>query len=194
MAAAFDTSFKKECYKIVHQHKSIDMLLLADFSPIKPDFGLLFWTTVFFLIFWFGIGKFAFRAIANGLKQRTQDIQDSLNQAKKAREEMSQLVAENEQLLAQAREERAQILREAKEAKEDIIAEARDKAKKDAQGIINNAKEAIENLKQEAMVDVKNQAGLLAIDIAEKVMRKELQNKDDHQKYVNTLLDEFKMN
>jgi len=170
------------------------MIFLADFSPIKPDFGLLFWSTVFFLIFWFGIGKFAFKAIANALKERAQDIQNSLDQAKKAREEMSQLVAENEQLLAQAREERAQILREAKEAKDEIVADARDKAKQEAQIIINNAKEAIENLKQEAMVDVKNKAGLLALELAEKVMRKELSNDADHKQYVNTLLDEFKMN
>jgi len=170
------------------------MIFLADFSPIKPDFGLLFWSTVFFLIFWFGIGKFAFKAIANALKERAQDIQSSLDQAKKAREEMSQLVAENEQLLAQAREERAHILREAKEAKDEIIADAKDKAKQEAQMIINNAKEAIENLKQEAMVDVKNKAGLLALELAEKVMRKELSSNEDHKKYVNTLLDEFKMN
>lgn len=170
------------------------MLFLADFSPIKPDFGLLFWSTIFFLIFWFGIGRVAFPAIAKALKDRARDIQDSLDQAKKAREEMSMLVAENEQLLAQAREERSQMLRDAKVAKDEIIAEAREKAKTEAQLIITNAKEAIENLKQEAMVDVKNQAGLLALKVAEKVMRKELQSNEDHQSYVNTLLDEFKMN
>jgi len=170
------------------------MLFLADFSPIKPDFGLLFWSTVFFLIFWFGIGKLAFPAIAKALKDRAKDIQDSLDQAKKAREEMSMLVAENEQLLAQAREERSQILRDAKTAKDEIIAEAREKAKTEAQSIITSAKEAIENLKQEAMIDVKNQAGLLALNVAEKVMRRELQSNEDHQSYVNTLLDEFKMN
>ena len=170
------------------------MIFIADFSPIKPDFGLLFWSTLFFLIFWLGIGKLAFPAIVNGLKQRQKDIQDALDQAKKAKEEMSQLVAENEQLLAQAREERAQILREAKTAKDEIIAEAREKAKGEAQLIINNAKEAIENLKQEAMVDVKNKTGLLALELAEKVMRKELANNADHKQYVQTLLDEFKMN
>jgi F-type H+-transporting ATPase subunit b len=170
------------------------MIFIADFSPIKPDFGLLFWSTLFFLIFWLGIGKLAFPAIVNGLKQRQKDIQDALDQAKKAKEEMSQLVAENEQLLAQAREERAQILRDAKSAKDEIIAEAREKAKGEAQLIINNAKEAIENLKQEAMVDVKNKTGLLALELAEKVMRKELASNADHKQYVQTLLDEFKMN
>jgi F-type H+-transporting ATPase subunit b len=170
------------------------MLFLADFSPIKPDFGLLFWTALFFLLFLGILTKFAFRPIANALKERSQDIQDSLDQAKKAREEMQNLVAENEQLLAQAREERAQILRDAKEAKDQIIAEAREKAKVESQIIINNAKEAIENLKMEAMTDVKNQAGMLALEVAEKVMRKELQSDSSQQQYVKTLLDEYKMN
>lgn len=170
------------------------MILLADFSPIKPDFGLLFWSTLFFLIFWFGIGKLAFPAIANALKERARDIQDALDQAKKARVEMSNLVAENEQLLAQAREERSQMLREAKEVKEQIIAEAREKAREEAQIIINNAKEAIENLKNESIVDVKNQAGILALEVAEKVMRKQLVNDEAQRSYVNLLLEEYKLN
>jgi F-type H+-transporting ATPase subunit b len=170
------------------------MIFLADFSPIKPDFGLLFWSVVFFLIFWFGIGKFAFKAIANALKQRAQDIQDSLDQAKNARVEMSQLVAENEKLLAQAREERSEILKQAKEAKDQIIAEAKVQASKEAQQIINNAKEAIENLKNESIVEVKNQAGLLALELAEKVMRKELTSSESHKSYVETLLQEYKLN
>ena len=170
------------------------MLFLADFSPIKPDFGLLFWSVLFFLVFWFGIGKFAFKAIANALKQRSQDIQDSLEQAKKAREEMSQLVAENEQLLAQAREERAIILKEAKEVKDQIIAEARERARSEAQVIINNAKDAIENLKNESIVDVKNQAGMMALDLAEKIMRQKLVSDQEQKAYVETLLNEYKMN
>jgi len=170
------------------------MLFLADFSPIKPDFGLLFWSVLFFLVFWFGIGKFAFKAIANALKQRSQDIQDSLEQAKKARKEMSQLVAENEQLLAQAREERAIILKEAKEVKDQIIAEARERARSEAQVIINNAKDAIENLKNESIVDVKNQAGMMALDLAEKIMRQKLVSDQEQKAYVETLLNEYKMN
>jgi F-type H+-transporting ATPase subunit b len=170
------------------------MILLADFSPIKPDFGLLFWSTLFFLVFWLGLGKFAFKAIANALKERANDIQNSLDQAKQARVEMSNLVAENEQLLAQAREERSQMLREAKEVKEQIIAEAREKAREEAQIIINNAKEAIENLKNESIVDVKNQAGILALEVAEKVMRKQLVNDEAQRSYVNLLLEEYKLN
>ena len=99
------------------------MIYLADFSVIKPDFGLIFWTVIIFLLFWFIIGKMAFRPIAEALKKRQQDIQDSLDEAKKARQEMAELKAENEDLLIQAREERAKILKEAKEAQDTIIRE-----------------------------------------------------------------------
>ena len=65
----------------------MDFILLADFSPIKPDFGLLFWTTIIFGLFWWLIGRFAFRPIANALKERQNDIQDSLDEAKKLAKE-----------------------------------------------------------------------------------------------------------
>ncbi len=104
------------------------MIFLADFSVIRPEPGLLIWTLLIFLLFWFLMSRFAFKPIAEGLKKRETDIQDALDQAKKAREEMANMQAENEKLLAQAREERALILKEAKEAKEEIIAEAKDRA------------------------------------------------------------------
>ena len=85
-------------------------IVLLDFSPIKPDLGLLLWTTLIFSLFWFLISKAAFKPITNALKSREDDIQSALDEAKKAREEMAKMKAENEALLAQAREERAQIL------------------------------------------------------------------------------------
>ena len=110
-----------------------EILFLADFSVIKPDFGLFFWSTIIFLVFWFGMGKMAFKPIQEALKKREDDIQDSLDQAKNARAEMAALNAKNEALLAQAREERAQILKDAKAAKESIIKDATVEAKAKAQ-------------------------------------------------------------
>ena len=86
------------------------MMFLADFSVSKPDPGLFFWSVVIFLVFWFLIGKFAFKPIANALKDRENSIQDSLDQAKMAQEKMQQLNSENEKLLKKAREERNVIL------------------------------------------------------------------------------------
>lgn len=120
------------------------MIFLADFSVIKPDFGLLFWSTIYFVLFWLIMARFAFRPIASALKKREDDIQDSLDEAKNARDEMANLKSENEQLLIQAREERAKILREAKEAKDTIIKEAREKAKDEAKKIVASAKTEIE--------------------------------------------------
>ena len=171
-----------------------DFLFLADFSVIRPDPGLIFWTTLIFLIVWFVLGRFAFRPIQEALKKRENDIQTSLDEAKQTREDMANLKAENEQLLKQAQEERAKILREAKEAKESIIAEAKQKAKEEARKIVSSAKEEIENQKMAAIIEVKNQIGNMALDITEKLLRKELKSDTTQQKFVQDLVDEIKFN
>ncbi|HND88574.1 MAG TPA: F0F1 ATP synthase subunit B [Saprospiraceae bacterium] len=170
------------------------MLFLADFNVLKPEPGLLFWTTVIFLLFWFLMSRFAFKPIGAALKQRELDIQSALDEAKKAREEMSHLQAENEKLLAQAREERSAILKEAKEAKDEIIAEAKERASAEYKRKVESALHDIENQKMAAMVALKNQAGQLAIDIAEKVLRKELSNKADQEAYAKSLAESIKLN
>lgn len=167
------------------------MIFLADFSVIKPDAGLIFWTTVFFIIFWWLMSKFAFKPIANALKKRELDIQNALDEAKKAKEEMSNLKAENEKLLMQAREERANILKEAKDTKNAIINEAKDKAKEEANKIVVNAKAEIENSKKAALLEVKNQVGAMALDIAERVIKKELQGNKEQESFVDSLVKEL---
>jgi F-type H+-transporting ATPase subunit b len=170
------------------------MIFLLDFSVIKPDFGLIFWTTIIFLLFWWMMTKFAFRPISEALKKRESDIQNSLDEAKRTRQEMANLKAENEELLALAREERAKILKEAKDAGNNLIAEAKEKAKEEAQKIVANAKEQIEHQKMAAIVDLKNQVGKISIEIAEKVIRKELQDNTAQEEYVNGLVKEIKLN
>lgn len=170
------------------------MLFLADFSVIKPDPGLLIWTTIIFLIFWFVMSRFAFKPIVEGLKKREKDIQDALDQAKQARAEMSNIQAEHDQLVAQAREERAMILQEAKLAKEDILAEARERANQDYRNKLESALRDIENQKLAALTDLKNQAGKMAIEIAQKVLQRELGNKADQEAYAQQLADNVKMN
>jgi F-type H+-transporting ATPase subunit b len=171
-----------------------ELLLLADLSPIKPDIGLILWTSLVFLFVWFTLGRLAFRPIQKALKQREDDIQGSLDEAKRVREEMTHLKAKNEELLAEAREERAMILKEAKAVKDNIINEAKDKAKDEARKIVTSAKEQIEHQKMAALTEVKNKVGLMAIEIAEKVLRKELSTNKDQETYVEELVDEFKLN
>lgn len=170
------------------------MLFLADFSVIKPDPGLLIWTTIIFGLFWFLMSRFAFKPIAESLKKREMDIQSSLDEAKHAREEMSNLKAENEILLAKAREERSAILKEAKEAKEEIIAEAKERANSEYKRKVESAIQDIENQKLAAMVALKNQAGQLAVDIAEKLLRKEMSNKSEQEAYAKSLAENINLN
>ena len=168
--------------------------LSADFSVIKPDFGLILWSTVFFILFWLLIGKFAFKPIANALKKREDDIQDALDEAKNARDEMAKLKAENEQILAEARQERATIIKEANDMKSSIIKEAKEKAKEEANRIVTNAKLEIENEKKNALLEVKNEVATMALTVAEKVLRKELSNDSAQESYVNKLVDDIKLN
>ena len=108
-------------------------MFLVNFSVIEPGFGLLFWTTITFLILWGLLGKLAWKPIQQSLKDRTNSIDDALKQAEKARTEMAALNAKNEELLATAREERSRILQEAKVMSDNIIKDAKDKAKSEAE-------------------------------------------------------------
>lgn len=170
----------------------MDLFFLADFTPVRPGIGLLLWTTVIFLLFWAIVGKFAFRPIKDSLKKREEDIQSALDEAKKAKEEMARLNTDNQRLLNEAREERAKLLREAKLTGDKLIAEARDKAKDEANKIVIDARNEIEQQKNKALVEVKNQVGQMSIDIAEKLIRQQM-NSQDQKNLVNKLVDEIKL-
>ncbi len=169
-------------------------ILLVDFSILKPDIGLIFWTTVLFLIVWFFLGKMAFRPIQEGLKKREHDIQGALDEAKKAREEIAGLKADNEKILAEAREERSKILKEASEMKESIIAEAKSKAGEEANKIVANAKLEIDNQRKAAIEDLKNQVGTYAVEIAEQILKKKLQGDAEQESFIKQLVDDVKLN
>ncbi|MEZ4984939.1 MAG: F0F1 ATP synthase subunit B [Saprospiraceae bacterium] len=172
----------------------MNLFLLADFSVIKPDPGLIFWAALIFIVLWTVLGRMAFKPIQNALKKRENDIQHALDEAKRAREEMANLHAENEKLLAQAREERAKILKEAKDTKEQILKEAKEQAREEAKKIVTTAQLEIENQRKSAAVELKNQVGQIAIEIAEKVLRKQLSNDTEQTTFVSTLVDDLKLN
>jgi F-type H+-transporting ATPase subunit b len=171
-----------------------NVLFLADFSVIKPDPGLIFWTTLIFLLVWVLLGRMAFGPIQNALKKRENDIQGALDEARNAREEMAALQSKNEELLRQAQEERVKILKEAKEMKDAIVNEAKEKAQDEARKMVNNAKQDIENQRMAAMTDLKNQVGVLSIEIAEKLLRRQLADKKTQEQFVSSLVDEIEMN
>jgi F-type H+-transporting ATPase subunit b len=161
---------------------------------LLPKLGLLIWTLLAFLIVFFLLKKMAWPAIIKGLKDRENTIADSLATAQKVKEEMALMKSENETLLAKAREERALMLKEARETKDKIINEAKEQAKTEANKIVTEAQIAINAQKMAALTDVKNQVGKLVIEVSEKVLRKELGNKDAQEAHIKGLVDGVKMN
>ncbi|MBK7149894.1 MAG: F0F1 ATP synthase subunit B [Bacteroidetes bacterium] len=161
---------------------------------LKPSIGLIFWMLVGFGLLFFILSKFAWKPIMSALKEREQSIEESLRQAEKARAEMSQLVAKNEELLNQAKEERNQILHEAREAAEKVKADIVARAGKEAEEKLKQAIREIEVQKMAALTEVKNSVGLMALEIAEKVVRKELKGSSDQVDFVNKLAKESNLN
>ncbi len=161
---------------------------------VKPEIGLVFWMLLAFLLLLFLLRKFAWVPIMNMLHQREDTIDEALNSAKKAREEMQQLQFSNEQLLHQAKEERDAILREARKIKDSIIEESKIKAKEEAQRIVDAAKESIQFEKLSAMTDLKNQIAQLSIEIAEKVLVHELSEPEKQKALIEQLMKDVKLN
>ena len=161
---------------------------------LTPGLGLIIWTLLSFLVVFFILKKFAWPAILGGLRKREQSIADSLATAEKIKSEMAQMKSENEAILAKAREERAQMLKEARETKDKIINEAKEQAKIEANKIITDAQAAIDTQKMAALTEIKNQVGKLIIEVSEKVLRKELSNKEAQETHIKEMVDEVKLN
>ncbi|MBX3256945.1 MAG: F0F1 ATP synthase subunit B [Chitinophagaceae bacterium] len=169
--------------------------MFLEINPlVLPDPGLLIWSTLAFLILLFVLGKFAWKPIMKAIGEREKGINDAIATAEKVKAEMAQLKSDNEKLLAEAREERAQILSEAKAIKDKIIADAKEQAKAEAAKIQAETYQSIENQKMAAMVDLKNQVGSLVVEVAEKVLRRELHDKAQQENYIKQLSNEIKLN
>lgn len=161
---------------------------------LTPDIGLVVWSTIAFICLLLVLRKFAWKPIVETLSAREESITSALASAEKAREEMASLSARNEEILKEAKEERNNILREANKVKDEIVADARDKAQEEASKIMVDAKEEIEVQKQAVMAEMKNAAASLSLEIAEKVLGKELSNKEAHSSFINEMADKAKLN
>lgn len=160
---------------------------------LTPEFGLLIWTLVAFLIVFFILAKFAWPAILKGLKQREQSIAESLATAERVKAEMALLKSENEALLAKAREERAQMLKEARETKDKMINDAKEQAKVEANKIVLETQQQINAQKMAALTDVKNQVGKLVLEVTEKVLRRELANKEAQESHIKDMINDVNL-
>lgn len=163
--------------------------LLEEFS-----LGLFFWQAVLFLALVFLLRKFAWKPILDSVNDREEGIKNALDSAEKAKLEMENLQADNQKLLKEARAERETMLKEARDIKNKMIEEAKDQAKEEANKLIQQAQASIETEKKAAIAELKSQVANLSIDIAEKVVREELSNKDKQMKLVESMLGEAKLN
>jgi F-type H+-transporting ATPase subunit b len=161
---------------------------------LTPSLGLIVWTLLAFLVVFFILAKFAWPAIINGLREREKTIADSLASAENIKAEMAKMKSENEALLVQAREERAGMLKDAKNTADKMVADAKEKAKTEYDKILADAQAAINQQKNAVLTDLKNQVGSLVIEVAEKVLRQELNDKTKQENYIKQLTDEVKLN
>ena len=161
---------------------------------VTPGIGLIFRMLVSFSLVMFVLAKFAWKPIMKGIHQREDSIEKALEAANDAKKEMLKLKAGNEHLLRDAKDERDALMREARKLKESILEEARVQAGEEAGRIVETARQTIQMEKMAAINELKNQIASISIDIAEKLIGKELENKQQQQQLTEKLLKDVKIN
>ena len=163
--------------------------LINDFS-----FGLFFWQILIFVLLIILLKKFAWKPILDSVNTREQGIKDALASAEAARKEMQNLQADNQRILQEARMERDAMIKDAREIKEKMIADAKAEAQAEGAKMIAQAKAAIEGEKNAAMAEVKAQVAGLSLEIAEKILKNELSNKDTQTAMIEKMLNDVTLN
>ena len=161
---------------------------------VTPSIGLLFWSALAFFILLFVLGKFAWKPITQALKEREDSIDEALKSAEVARLQLESLKTDNQRLLNEARVERDKLLKEANEIKDQILAKAKSDAKSEGDKMISAAKEAIEMEKVNAMNQLKTQVANLTVDLAEKILRKKMEDRSQQEVFVNDSLKNITVN
>ena len=169
-----------------------------DFSKLPailtPDLGLLFWMLLAFLVIFILLAKYGFPAILNMVDERNRYIDESLRKAHEAEERLANIQQEGESILQEAREKQAQILKEAAESRDAIVEQAQQKARAEGARLLDEAKIAIEQEKKAAIADIRRQVAILSVDIAEKVLRKNLRDDKSQMDLIDRLLDDAAAN
>jgi len=155
-----------------------------------PEVGLLFWMLIPFLVVFFILGKYAWPAIIKGVNERSKFIDDSLESAVKANEQLANIKKEGEEILKAARQEKLQLLSDAAVIRNKLIEEAKQQAQTEAAKVLEAAKIAIAKEKEDAVRDIRRQVAELSVNIAEKVLRGQLEEKPKQMEMINRLLDE----
>lgn len=160
-------------------------------SLITPDFGLLFWMAIVFLVVLGILWKFGFPVIVKMVNNRKAYIDESLRKAHEANEKLANIKAESEAILREAREKQAQILKEAAATRDAIVEKAQDKAHEEGNRLLSEAKIEIENQKRAAISDIRKQVATLSVEIAEKVLREKLGGDKAQMDLIDRMLDEI---
>ena len=161
---------------------------------LSPELGLIFWQLVIFLLVLFLLAKFAWKPILLAPKEREDSIEGALRMADQAKIEMQQLKAGNEKLLAEARQERDRMMQEATTMANQYRETEKARATAEANTIIQQAREAIQQEKNAALAEVKNTAAKLSLDIAERILRRELADPAAQTQLVDSYLKDVKLN
>ena len=159
-------------------------------SLLLPDSGLLFWMTLVFLVVFFVLWKWGFPSIIKMVNERKEYIDESLAKAEGANLRLANIQKQGEELLMEAREKQAQILREASETRDTIVGQAQEKAHEESARILSEAKAEIESQKQAAIRDIRAQVAELSVQIAEKILQKELSTSAEQTQLIDRLLDD----
>ena len=159
-------------------------------SILTPDPGLLFWMLLAFLVVFWVLAKYGFPAIINMVDERNKYIDESLRKAHEAQERLANIEKEGESILQEAREKQAQILKEAAQTRDAIVEQAQEKARAEGARLMDEAKTAIEQEKKAAIADIRKQVAELSVDIAEKVLRKNLKDDKSQMDLIDRMLDE----
>jgi F-type H+-transporting ATPase subunit b len=161
---------------------------------VTPGIGLIFWSTITFILLLWLLKRYAWKPILGAVKSREESIKDALAAAENAKKEMQNLTADSEKLLKEARAEREAMLKEAREIKEKIVADAKEQAKVEGDKMIRQAQATIESEKKAAVADIKNQVAELSVAIAEKVIKEKFSDKAKQLQLVDSMLGDVKLN
>ena len=159
-------------------------------SLITPDFGLLFWMVVIFGIVFFLLAKFGFPVITNAVQKRSDHIADSLKAADEAQAQLANMAQEQQKMIEQTRLEQSRILKEASEARESIIAQAREEAAVEASKLLEHAKVEIAAERESAIRDIRRQVAMISVEVAEKIVRKDLDAAGGQQDLLDRMVEE----
>ena len=158
---------------------------------VTPDSGLLFWMVLIFGIVFFLLWKFGFPIITDMVEKRTRHIDESLKLAQEAEERVRTIAAEQNALVEKARSEQNRIVKEASVMKEQILQQAREQAREETAQILQKARTEIAAEKESALRDIRKEVAMLSLEVAEKVVRKELSTDAAQTAYVDSLVNEL---